>query len=253
MQPPARSNEEAAILAKATTLFRNKGFSATSMEDISDAVGLLKGSLYHYFKSKEEVLYRIVKPPWEKSVAELEKVATSDLAPLEKLREAIRLNVNMIDSYLPEIAVSLQEGFKAAGNDMRQEILQLQLRYERLLDKIIAEGRASGQLRGDLDPRITCYAILGMCNWMHKWYRRGGRLSSREIADEYISLLTSGIALRPRPEALERGGLLPLEAALPPPVRKARRMRRSSVKSGKTPLSQSVGTMKENAKERMVR
>lgn len=220
MQPPVRSNKEAAIIAEATALFRNKGFSATSMEDISDAVGLLKGSLYHYFKSKEEILYRIVKPPWEKSVAALEKVATSDLAPLEKLREAVRLNVSTIDGYLPEIAVSLQEGFKAASNDKRQEILQLQIQYERLMDKIIAEGRASGQLRADLDSRIMCYAILGMCNWMHKWYRRGGRLAAREIADEYVSLLMYGVTAQ----------------------------RRLGTKEVVT-----SGTKKENAKERMVR
>lgn len=187
------SSREETILVEATRLFREKGYAETSVEDISGAVGLLKGSIYYYFKSKQEILYRIVKPPLEATVASVEKVVSSDLPPREKLHQAVRAHLQVFDDSFPEVFVYLQENFNSVGVDMRREIIRLKARYDQLWGEIIGFGVRSGDFRPDLDARVTSYAILGMCNWMYQWYAKGKRCTALEIADLYFELLTRGL------------------------------------------------------------
>lgn len=190
-QGPA--NKEAAILAEATRLFREKGYSDTSVEDISSAVGMLKGSIYYYFKSKEEILYKIIKPPLDATVASVEKVAGSNLCARDKVREAVHAHLKIFDDTFPEIFVYLQENFNSVRPDVRREIVRLRAHYDQVWDEIIVSGIKAGEFRADLDVRITSYAILGMCNWMHKWYLKGKRLSALEIADLFCDILERGL------------------------------------------------------------
>ncbi len=185
-------NKEAVIIAEAAKLFLYKGFHATSMDDISQAVGLAKGSLYHYFTGKEEILGKCLEGPTKASIALMEEVVRTDVTPREKLRLAIQAQVQIIHDY-PALFLAVQENFDLLDVKLREEILQFQNHYERLWDEVIAAGVESGQFRSDIRPRLIVYGILGMCNWMFRWYRRGGPLTASQIGNHYSNLLIGGL------------------------------------------------------------
>jgi TetR/AcrR family transcriptional regulator, cholesterol catabolism regulator len=192
MPPKAGTQKKSVILTEATKLFYQNGYDGTSMEDIAASVSLLKGSLYHYFKSKDEILLQIVKPPLEVAIASLEKVLESDTTPVEKLRSAIyaHLKVKADDKF--RISLVLQENFNSVNKEISKEIFQLKMRLYKLWKEIILSGITAGQFRSDLNPELTCFAIIGMCK-SYEWYRPGGRLSASQAVDQYFTIVTRGM------------------------------------------------------------
>lgn len=181
------------ILEAAARIFNEHGFHRTSMADIAAAVGMLKGSLYYYFQSKDELLFEVILTPLQKLVDALESVERSDLPAESAVRQAIRRHVLMTAEYYPNLAVIAQERFDFLGEPYRTRIMALHRRYRQLWLELLRRGAAEGQLRSDLDPSLATFAILGMCNWMHRWYRPDGPASADAIADAFASLVLEGL------------------------------------------------------------
>lgn len=181
------------ILEAAARIFNEHGFHRTSMADIAAAVGMLKGSLYYYFQSKDELLFEVILTPLQKLVDALESVGRSDLPAESAVRQAIRRHVLMTAEYYPNLAVIAQERFDFLGEPYRTRIMALHRRYRQLWLELLRRGAAEGQLRSDLDPSLATFAILGMCNWMHRWYRPDGPASADAIADAFASLVLEGL------------------------------------------------------------
>lgn len=186
---------QAEIIEAAARVFRTKGYQAATVQDIADEVGILKGSLYHHVASKEELLYLVVKEPMTHLYAAITEIATSPLPATEKLRRAIRTHVEAVDRHYPHLFVYLRE-----SEDLRQrfrETTKLSPKlYERLWQQILQEGVKSGEFRGDIDIKIVSYGLLGMINWLHKWYSPQGRLGARAVAEEFAAFALAGITLR---------------------------------------------------------
>lgn len=184
-----------AIIAAAAKVFRTKGYHAATMQDIADAVGILKGSLYHHFESKEELLYLIVKEPRArlyKTVAEI----VADGAPAgQKLRRAILAHLEAFDQHYPHLFVYLRE-----RDEMKRRFRGAPKEYEHYWQQILREGVKSGDFRADLDVEVVSYGLLGMVNWLYKWYDPHGRLSAREIAAQLSTTALAGLI------AAERSG-----------------------------------------------
>lgn len=197
---------QAKIIEAAAKVFKTKGYQAATVQDIADEVGILKGSLYHHVASKEELLYLVVKEPMTHLYAAITEIAGSALSATEKLRRAIRTHVEAVDRHYPHLFVYLRE-----SEDLRQRFrertrLSPKL-YEKLWQQVLREGVKSGEFRADIDVQIVSYGLLGMINWLHKWYSPQGRLSAREVAEEFVSFTLAGIARddkRPRPAAKRR-------------------------------------------------
>jgi TetR/AcrR family transcriptional regulator, cholesterol catabolism regulator len=180
------------IHAAALELFREKGYQATSMREIGDAVGMLKGSLYTYIRSKEDLLAPIFERCTEPLVVEMERiVADGSLDAHEQLRAAIRLHVRQVAEKLDVLTVFVTEWRQLSSESLAALRAQTE-RYVDLMVGIIERGIREEAFR-PVDPRMTVLGLIGMCNWMVRWYRPDGRLTPDQIAEHFFDLVLRGL------------------------------------------------------------
>ena len=182
------------IVSAAAKVFRTKGYHAATVRDIADEVGLLKGSLYHHFDSKEELLYLVVKEPIAQMYRTMADIAAADGRASDKLRRAICAHLEAFDRHYPHLFVYLRER-EAVKRRFREMIGFSPKDYERCWQQILREGIENGEFRPDLDIQVASYGLLGMLNWLYKWYDHQGRLSVREVAEQFITLALAGLAV----------------------------------------------------------
>jgi AcrR family transcriptional regulator len=182
------------IVAAAAKVFRDKGYHAATVRDIAEAVGILKGSLYHHFESKEALLYLVVKEPIAQMQRTIAAIAEADLPASEKLRRAIAAHLEAFDRHHPHLFVYLRER-EAVKRRFREMIGFSPKEYERCWQRILREGVESGEFRPDLDIQVASYGLLGMLNWLYKWYDPQGRLDVRQVAEQYTALALAGVAV----------------------------------------------------------
>ncbi len=173
---------EAEILAAAARMFREKGYHGTSVRDIAESVGLLKGSLYHYIRSKEQLLARLFEGALEDTVRELETIAAQQTAPVERLRAMVKAYVGAITANLDAVALYLREWRSLPPPDLVR-VRAKRRAMRTLFEDVIADGMRRGELAAG-DPKVATLAVLGMCNWIYEWYRPRGRLGPEQLADE---------------------------------------------------------------------
>jgi len=181
------------IVAAAAKVFRTKGYHAATVRDIADEVGILKGSLYHHFESKEALLYLVVKEPIAQMYRTIAEIAAADEAAAEKLRRAIFAHLEAYDRHHPHLFVYLRER-ESVKRRFREMIGFSPKEYERCWQQILREGIESGEFRADLDIQVVSYGLLGMLNWAYKWYDPKGRLNVRQVAEQFTSLALAGLA-----------------------------------------------------------
>lgn len=209
---------EAEIFAAAVRVFQQKGYHATSMQDIANAVGLQKPSLYHYIRSKEELLFHIFDRGVGPFTAELEEIAAADLRASDKLRRAITTHLRALCAQIELFAVYLREQQFLSGSESAR-VRAEGGRHGQLLTRIVEEGIRGGEFRR-LDPTVTALAILGMCNWLYQWYSPAGRLQPEAIANIFCDLVLTGLVKPPRPSR---------QGASKPKKTRARATRRRSI------------------------
>jgi TetR/AcrR family transcriptional regulator, cholesterol catabolism regulator len=180
------------IIAAAAKLFKEKGYHATTIQDVADDVGMLKGSLYYHIKSKEELLYLVTKEPIRELIERQKKLMESTLSPQQKIVEFIRSHLKAFDANYPHMFVFLQEK-SSLSQPVQAEVAGIDFRYEALLEAILRQGADGGHFRRELDLKMMAFSILGMCNWMFKWYDKGGRLTIDEIAYHMAEIVLNGI------------------------------------------------------------
>jgi TetR/AcrR family transcriptional regulator, cholesterol catabolism regulator len=186
------------IVSAAAKVFRTKGYHAATVRDIADEVGILKGSLYHHFESKEELLYLVVKEPIAQMSRRMAEIAAADGAAADKLRTAISAHLEAFDRHYPHLFVYLRER-ESVKRRFREMIGFSPKEYEGYWQQILREGVENGEFRRDLDIQVASYGLLGMLNWLYKWYDPRGRLSVQEVAEQFIALALAGlVADKPR-------------------------------------------------------
>ncbi len=190
-RPESRRSE---LLAIAARLFAEKGFRNTTVRDIADAAGILSGSLYHHFDSKESMVDEILSTFQEELFGQYDAIlASSDLEPLAKLEQAVLVSFDAIDRHRDEVAIYQNdaaylltfERFAYLG-DRNQQSREVWL-------TLLQNGIDAGVLRDDLDLELT-YRFIRDTIWVAvSWYRPGGRRTHTEIATQYLSILLEGI------------------------------------------------------------
>lgn len=171
------------ILRAAAALFHRQGFDRTTMQDIAREVGLTKGSLYHHIRGKQALLYEILQHTLDRSMPELERIAAAPLPAPERLRQAVRLHILTLVSDRDNVACFIEEG-RALAPQYREVYMAARDRYEGHFRRIIRDGIGAGEF-ANTDVRLAGLAVLGMVNWMVRWYRPDGQRSEEEIADRF--------------------------------------------------------------------
>lgn len=179
------------IFAEAVRIFKEKGYHATSMQNIADAVGLQKGSLYHYISSKEELLFKIFEHSSGALTRQLEEIVASTDAPTEKLQHAIDAHLTALCEQLDIYTVYLSERRALSGRNHAKVRAEAE-RAARLLEQIIQQGIDHKNFR-PVDAKMAAHAILGMCNWLYQWYSPDGRLTPQQIAEIFSDLTLDGL------------------------------------------------------------
>lgn len=180
------------IIDTATNIFHQKGYRTATLDDVSHELGISKAALYHYVSSKEDLLSLIYIQALENFFASAYEIDEMDLAPPEKLRFLIRNHIeNIIIGNLPMFAVFFSEENQLPEKQF-QRIRKEKRKYSKIVEKIIVEGTEQGFFR-PLDPKLQAFAIIGMCNWLYKWYSplHEGK-SPQEITDLFLDLLENG-------------------------------------------------------------
>jgi AcrR family transcriptional regulator len=186
------------ILRTAADLFGERGFPATTLDDIAKPLGMSKASLYTYFRAKEEILAAISQETIENFTRELSLVLGSDLSPEDKLRRIVREHVRLVIANRSFLTVFFSEEANLPARFARA-LAARKDRYDKGVESVIADGIRRGVFR-DVPPRLVVFGLLGMVNWLYKWYKPRGRWGAEEISSAFLSVVEDGLLRRPRRE-----------------------------------------------------
>lgn len=178
------------ILTIACRLFSQKGYHGTTIRDISDACGILAGSLYAHINSKEDLLYEITERGARAFLESLRPIVESEKTAVEKLRQGLRAHIRVIEKNLEAATVFFHE-WKALTDERRAKIQKKRDEYEALWARILSEGVERGEF-ADLDQKFARLLILSAGNWLYQWYCPNGKLSADEIADRFVNMMLRG-------------------------------------------------------------
>ncbi|HXZ34078.1 MAG TPA: TetR/AcrR family transcriptional regulator [Terriglobales bacterium] len=185
-------NSRQEILRTAARLFQQRGYDATSMNDIAAALELSKGGLYHHFQSKDEILFDLMNHALditqERVIDPLRDIADPEV----RLRRLIRLHVEVVLSVRDrEITVLLHENHPLPPA-LRRRINARKKEYVHFLERLIMEVQGARNSRGTVSARAATFALLGMINWVYQWYKPEGTLNAEQLATQFTEIFFSG-------------------------------------------------------------
>jgi AcrR family transcriptional regulator len=170
-----------------------KGFAATTIEDVADKVDFTKAAFYYYVENKEELLYEIFLDVLTVGLDQLDAIGRSADRPSAKLRAIIHMYVRRMAEHKERSTVYLQEKRHLEPAHQR-EVDRLERRALDILRDVIKQGIAAREFRR-VDPTVAALGLIGMCVWVHRWYRESGALSIDEVASTFEDLLMSGLSI----------------------------------------------------------
>ncbi|MFC7399124.1 TetR/AcrR family transcriptional regulator [Chelatococcus sp. GCM10030263] len=185
------------ILESAAHLMGRIGFEKCSMQDISDSTNVSKGTLYHYFKTKQDIYDAIFLNTLRKMNEHVNGAIDTKASAKTRLVQYFRAHAEYFDRHYWEFNATMLGIAGVSSSAMRQEAVELRDRYEGILRAIIADGIASGEFRS-LEPSMTSRAALSLLNWMPRWYRPNGPMSAADIAVHFAELLIEGLGTEAR-------------------------------------------------------
>jgi len=186
------SKREQEIIAAAAKVFKEKGYHAATTRDIAAEVGIQQATLYYYISSKEELLYLVVREPIVRLFSQVEEIVKASVPTRTKVERAIHAHLAAFDENYPHMFVYVQE-LPNLIDTLQDKIRESPEHYQHLWEAILQQGITAGELRADLDVTAMVLMIMGMCNWLHRWYRKGGRLDTETLARQYARAILDGI------------------------------------------------------------
>lgn len=183
------------ILRKALELFDRQGYANTSLDDIARAVGIARDGIYYYFKNRAEILLNIIEPRSLALIEGLRKIVTAANGGgyAQKLHDAVRNHLEQFDLHCLEMTVSLRDGHLEDARAVRASMARIWKEYEALWTRLVAEGQRAGEFKPMGDPKMLAFGILGMCNWLARWYDPKKGVPIAELVESYSQLVGRGL------------------------------------------------------------
>jgi len=189
----AKRNE---LIRVAATLFTDRGYGATTLNDIAQVAGLDRATVYYYVGSKEELLRESVQGLLEENVRQAEQLLRASISPKEKLEKIVELMMTGYDKNYPFAYVYIQQDMQKVADASSPWAMQMQKqthRFEKAVLAIIQSGVEGGVFRTDVPVDLVAKTIFGALNWTHRWYKPGGKYSPRAIADVFSKMMLLGL------------------------------------------------------------
>ncbi|HEY2455728.1 MAG TPA: TetR/AcrR family transcriptional regulator [Candidatus Acidoferrum sp.] len=187
-KPETRLEE---VLQSAANIFFAKGFHATSIEDVARDVGMLKGSLYYYIKSKDDLLFRLLLAGIEDGDAYIAKQIDPAGEPVEQLERAIRAQIDYIIQNRVPFGLFLHE-FDSLSGKRQHKLISVMSRYNSRFVELVRRGQEQGKLMAG-EPWLVVNGILGMCNWLYRWYDTDQISDPEQVKQVFLRMILQGI------------------------------------------------------------
>lgn len=182
------------LLAVAVTVFNERGYDGTSMEDLARRLGISKSSIYYHVESKEELLALALDRALNGLFGVADEVKASGGPAIERLERLVRGSVGVLADRLPYVTLLL----RARGNTKTERrALARRREFDQIVADLVAEAEQDGDIRPDVDPAITARLLFGLVNSLVEWYRPGRRATAAsELADAVCAVAFDGLRIR---------------------------------------------------------
>lgn len=200
--PPSRAAEETAaksgrraeLLDLAATLFAERGMRATTVRDIADAAGILSGSLYHHFDSKESMVDEILRGFLDDLFGRYRAITEAGLGARATLEALVVTSFDAIDRSHAAVAIYQDEAKHLVGNERFAYIDQLNREFRALWVSVLESGIADGSFRPDIDIELV-FRFMRDTVWVAvRWYRPGGPMTAEAVAKQYLAIVLDGLS-----------------------------------------------------------
>ncbi|RLV50754.1 TetR/AcrR family transcriptional regulator [Nocardioides mangrovicus] len=183
-------HDQAAVVAAAIDLFNRKGYDATSIGDIADALGVTKSAVYHHVDSKEQLLSLALDEALDELEATVAAAAAGQGSAYDRLRNVVRRSVEVLVDHQPAVTLLL----RVHGNsDTERAALRRRRDIDAGLALLVRAAVDEGALRRDLDAGVVSRLLFGMVNSLVEWYRTDRQVSRQELADAVSALAFEGL------------------------------------------------------------
>jgi transcriptional regulator, TetR family len=184
------------LLDVAVAVFNERGYDATSMEELATRLGVTKSAIYHHVSSKVELLRLALDRALDALFAVTEEPGATGGPAIDRLEHVVRGSVRVLAAELPFVTLLL----RVRGNSpVEQAALQRRRRFDRVVTDLVRAAEEEGDVRPDVDPAITSRLLFGTVNSLVEWYRPDGGLSADDLADALVATTFQGLRARPAP------------------------------------------------------
>ena len=199
-----REAKRNAVLQAAAQLFNERGFHATSLDDIAARLSVTKPTLYYYVKNKDEILLQCVRQGLDMMLAGIEASRAAGGQAIDQLVTCMQVYARIVTQDFGMCLIRV--GDEQLPLDSRKELRRLKSAIDQEFRRLVAEGVAEGSLQ-PCDPKMTAFVIAGALSWIGRWYQPGGEYTPEQIAEQCIATLCDGV--------LRRAETLPAPVAKP--------------------------------------
>jgi AcrR family transcriptional regulator len=191
----ADSPRRQTLLEIAANLFANQGYQATTVRDIASAAGILSGSIYHHFASKQEMLEELLTRCFDETIREYQAVASADLPPAEALTELIKatLRISLVHRAPVLVWNNERQYLESSGLGRAAFISKWEHEAEQLWSSVLVRGIEAGEFNPAIVPRFVYYLMRDAIWAAIGWFREGGSASFEQITDLYCTILLNGV------------------------------------------------------------
>ncbi len=185
---------QAELLAIAAELFADRGYVATTVRDIADEAGILSGSLYHHFDSKESMIDEILSTFIDQTLSSYETVIAEGKGPKDTFEGLVRTSLESMVESRAAILIYQNEARFLASQERFSYLTGAHRKFEKIWTDVLKKGVKSGEFRDSIDPKLV-YRLVRDTVWTApRWYRPGGSLKPERIIDQYLAVLVDGVS-----------------------------------------------------------
>jgi AcrR family transcriptional regulator len=200
VQPPVspRTRHDLdSLTAVALEVFHERGYDATSMEQLAAAANLSKAAFYHHISGKEDLLARGLDRALSALFGVLDEPQATTGAALDRIRHVLRRVIELEDELLAEVTVLL----RLRGNSQTErDALEKRRTFDRRVAELIATAQDEGSVRSNIDAHLSARLVIGTATSIVEWYRPGGKLAASRLADEVVALTFNGLTAQGEPQ-----------------------------------------------------